>query len=123
MAMLNMEGEGIGDVRKWFRRQLVQMGAIEPTEQEAEEMAAAAQNVQPDPNAAFLQASAQEAQAKAIKAQADTQLAIAKAQQTKADTLATLAGIDQSDRRAAIETATAIQGIVGQQQPQPPVGM
>jgi hypothetical protein len=121
MAMMNMEGEGIKDVRSWFRKQLVQMGAVDPTDSEKEEMAAASQNAQPDPNAAFLQASAMEAQAKAIKAEADTGLAIAKAQQTKAQTLETLAGIDATSQRSAIETAKAIQGFV--QQPQPPSGM
>jgi hypothetical protein len=117
MAMMNMEGEGIGDVRKWFRKQLVQMGAMEPTDEEAEEMAAAAQNAPPDANAAFLEASAQEAQAKAIKAQADTEYALARAQESKATTLSTLAKIDQDDQKAAIETAKAINGFVQQAQP------
>ncbi len=39
MAMLNMEGEGIGDVRDFFRKKLLRMGVVKPTEQEAEQMA------------------------------------------------------------------------------------
>ena len=31
MAMMNMEGEGIGEVRDYFRKRLVMMGVIEPT--------------------------------------------------------------------------------------------
>jgi hypothetical protein len=32
MAMMNMEGEGIGDVRDYFRMRLVKMGVIKPTD-------------------------------------------------------------------------------------------
>jgi hypothetical protein len=119
-AMMNIEGEGLKDIREWFRRKLLEIGAVQPTDEEAEEMQAAAQNMPPDPNAQYLAAAADEAQAKAIKAQADTEYALARAQETKAKTLATLAGIDQGDQRAAIDTAKAIQGFV--QQPQPSGG-
>jgi len=67
MAMMNMEGEGIWEVRDFFRKRLVQMGVIKPTEEEAAEMALAMQNQQPDPNALYLQAAAAEAQAKAVR--------------------------------------------------------
>lgn len=118
-AMMNIEGEGLHDIRGYFRRRLLEIGAVKPTEEEAEEMAMAQENAQPDPNAAFLQASAVEAEAKAIKAQADTEYALARAQETKAKTLETLAGIGQAEQRGAIETAQAIQGFV---QPQPSGG-
>lgn len=95
MAMLNMEGEGISDVRDFFRKKLVRMGVVEPTEKEAEELMAIMQGQnQPDPNAIFLQASAEEAIAKAEKARAETVLTIAKAQETKAKTLETLANVE-----------------------------
>jgi hypothetical protein len=68
MAMMNMEGEGISEVRDFFRQKLIRMGVVQPTEAEAEEMMAAMQNQKPDPNAVFLQAAAEEATAKAAKA-------------------------------------------------------
>jgi hypothetical protein len=108
LAMMNIEGEGVSDVRAFFRKKLVQMGAVKPTEEEAQEMAAAMQNAQPDPQALYLQAAAQEAQARAMKAQADTQLAIAKSEETKAETVKTLASVNISAQDQAIKTAEAI---------------
>ena len=108
LAMMNIEGEGVSDVRAFFRKKLVQMGAVKPSEQEAQEMAAAMQNAQPDPQALYLQAAAQEAQARAMKAQADTQLAIAKSEETKAETVKTLASVNISAQDQAIKTAEAI---------------
>jgi hypothetical protein len=118
MAMMNMEGEGIGEVRDFFRQKLIRMGVVQPTDAEAEEMMAAMQNQQPDPNAVFLQAAAEEATAKAAKARADVVKTIADAelQQARvletgastdleqAKTLETLAGIEQSNERVANET-------------------
>jgi hypothetical protein len=112
MLMLNMEGEGLGDVREFFRKRMVMMGVMEPTEEEAEQMAAAAQNQQPDPQAVYLQAAAEEAMAKAQKAQADTVYTSAKAQETQAKTVETLARLDMDKQRQAVETAKDINEIV-----------
>jgi len=94
MAFQNMDGEGISDVRSYFRKQMVQAGVMKPNEEEAKELAAAAQNAQPDPNAQYMMAVTEEAQAKAEKARADTVLTMAKAQETEAKTIETLAGVD-----------------------------
>jgi hypothetical protein len=59
MAMMNMEGEGIGDVRDYYRNRLVKMGVIKPTEEEAAQMMAELQGQPEDPNAIFLQAAAE----------------------------------------------------------------
>ena len=118
MAMMNMEGEGISEVRDFFRQKLIRMGVVQPTDAETEEMMAAMQNQPPDPNAVFLQAAAEEATAKAAKARADVVKTIADAelQQARvletgastdleqAKTLETLAGIEQSNERVANET-------------------
>tara|TARA_R110000772_G_C13277716_1_gene436820 strand:- start:22 stop:1905 length:1884 start_codon:yes stop_codon:yes gene_type:complete len=118
MAMMNMEGEGISDVRKYFRQKLLKMGVIQPTEAEAEEMMTAMQNQPPDPNAVFLEAAAEEATAKAAKARADVVKTIADAelQQARvletgastdleqARTLETLAGIEQENMRVETES-------------------
>jgi hypothetical protein len=49
MAIMNMEGEGIGDIKEYFRKQLVQMGVLKPTEEEQQQMMEAQANVQPRP--------------------------------------------------------------------------
>lgn len=84
MAIMNMEGEGLQDIREFFRKKLVRMGAIAPTEEDKQAMAAEAQ--QPDPNAQYLQAAAESEMAKAAKARTDNVLTMAKAEETKAKT-------------------------------------
>lgn len=108
MLLMNMDGEGTSEMRDFFRKRLVQAGVVKPTDEEAQEMAAAMQNAQPDPQALYLQAAAQEAQARALKAQADTGLAVAKAEETKAKTVETLANVKISAQSQAIKTAEAI---------------
>ena len=114
MAMMNMEGEGISDVRDFFRKRLIRMGVIKPTEVEQQELVQELQQAQsqPDPQATYLQAAAQEATAKAGKAQADAQLTLAKTEETKAKTAETLANIDQSARSNVVDTAKKLQGIL-----------
>ena len=111
MAMQQLEGEGLGDLRRFFRRKLVEMGVMEPTEEEAAELAAAQQG-QSDPNALFLQAAAEEAIAKAAKARADTVATVADAELTRAKTLETMAKVDSTqvkDTLAVLDTLTAQQ--------------
>ena len=98
MAMLNMEGEGISDVREYFRKKLLAMGVLKPTEAEAQEMQAAAQNAQPDPQAEYLKAASEEAIARAAKAQADSILAVAKAEESRAKTTETLSKVSTTDQ-------------------------
>jgi hypothetical protein len=112
MAMMNMEGEGIGDVRDFFRKQLVRMGVVQPTEQEQEEMMVELQGQPEDPNKIFLQAAAEEAIAKAAKARADTVDTIADAEYKRAKTAETLANIDNEDQRLAVESARTISNMV-----------
>ena len=114
MAMMNMEGEGIGDVRDFFRKQLLRMGVVKPTEQEAEELMAEqqAQGQQQDPNAIFLQAAAEEAVAKAAQARASTIKTVADASLANAKTAETLANIENEDQRLAVESARTISNLV-----------
>tara|TARA_R110000824_G_scaffold359628_2_gene547219 strand:+ start:2132 stop:4240 length:2109 start_codon:yes stop_codon:yes gene_type:complete len=93
MALMNMEGEGIGDVRRYARKKLVAMGVIEPTADEEEEMKSAQENQQPDANAALLLASAEEATAKAEKVRAEIVKTLAEVEETGADTELTRAKI------------------------------
>jgi hypothetical protein len=116
LTMMNMEGEGISEANDYYRQQLVQMGVVKPTEDEAKELAEAAQNQPPDPNTTLANALAEEAQGKAQKSKADTVLSLAKAEETKAKTAETLAGIDREGRKEIIETVNALQE--GTAQPQ-----
>jgi hypothetical protein len=98
MAMLNMEGEGVEDVRDYFRKKLLRMGVVRPTDTEAQEMAVEAQNAQPDPQAQYLQAASEEAIARASKAQADSILAVARAEEARAKTTETLSKVSTTDQ-------------------------
>ena len=111
MAMMNMEGEGIDDVRTYFRKKLVQLGVMKPTEDEAQEMMAAMEGQQPDPNAIFLQAAAEEAVAKAAKARADTVETVASAELKRAQTMETLAKIDNDEQAATLQGIKAVKEI------------
>jgi hypothetical protein len=118
MAMMNMEGEGIGDVRDFFRKQLLRMGVVKPTEQEAEQLMAEqqAQGEQQDPNAIFLQAAAEEAVAKAAQARASTIKTVADAGLSRAKTAETLAktGVEQQNM-VLTEIEAAQQAVMGQE--------
>lgn len=103
MAMMNMEGEGISDVRDFFRKKLIRIGAVKPTDQEQEELIAEMQNQQPDANTKFLEASAKQADAMATKAEADTVLTLAKSKETEAKTMETLSSMDLNQRKQLVE--------------------
>jgi hypothetical protein len=121
MAMMNMDGEGIGEVRAYFRDKLIKMGVIQPTEQEGEKLLAEMQAAQqPDPQALYLQAAAMEAQAKAGQAQANTEYTLARAEETRAKTVEVLAGIQQKERTNVVKTAKALQETVATGMRQPP---
>ena len=94
--LMNIEGEGLADVREYSRKQLVQMGVAEPTEEEAAAMAQAAQ--QPDPNAQLLAAAAEEAVGKAVQARANAIKIGAETELTQAKTLETLAKTQELDQ-------------------------
>lgn len=108
MAFQNMEGEGISDVRSFFRNQMVKAGILKPTEEEAQALAAAMQSAQPDPQAQYLQAAAAEAMAKASKAQADVVKTVADSELVKAKTVETLARLEMDDQKAAIDAAKGV---------------
>jgi hypothetical protein len=111
MAMLNMEGEGIGEVREYFRRKLVMMGVVKPTEEEREQMEQAAQGQEPDPNSIFLQAAAEEAVAKAAKARADTVKTVADAELSRAKTVETLARAERENDIAELDALKSVKEI------------
>jgi hypothetical protein len=94
MIMMNMEGEGIGDVRDYFRKQLLRMGVVKPTEMEKQEMIVEMQNQTPSPENNYLIAAADKEATAAIKNRADTILIAAKADEQRAKALETLSKVD-----------------------------
>jgi hypothetical protein len=108
MAIMNMEGEGISDIKEYFRKQLVQLGVVKPTEEEQQQMMEAQANVQQDAQTTYLLAEAAKSQAQAIQAQANTEYTLARSEETKAKTAETISNIDIDQRKSAIETAEKI---------------
>jgi hypothetical protein len=109
MAMMNMEGEGLSDTNAYFRKKLLRMGVVKPTDDEAEELMQEMQGQPQDPNTMYLQAAAEEASAKAAKARADTVETIASAELKNAQTMQTLSKVENDDQTLAINSAKTIQ--------------
>jgi hypothetical protein len=110
MAMMNIEGEGLANVREYFRKKLVQIGVEQPTDEEAQAMAA--QAGKPDPNAEALLGMAEEAKAKATKARVDVIKSLSETEKIKADTekikaetIETLANVDMASTDQALTIA------------------
>jgi hypothetical protein len=130
MIMMNMEGEGIGDVREYFRKQLLRMGVVKPTEMEKQEMAAEMQNQAPSPEQTYIMAAADKETAAAVKARAETILIAAKADEQHAKALETLSKVDLNHLemvQRAVPSFIPQGGVQGSpasaapmQQPQPP---
>lgn len=122
MAIMNMDGEGIGDIKDFFRKKLVQLGVVKPTEEEQQALMEAmmAQGQQQDPQSMFLMAEAAKAQALAVKAQADTEYTLARTEETRAKTAETISNIDIDQRRSAVETAEKIGQAIASRNAVPP---
>lgn len=91
MAVMNTDGEGISQYQEYYRKRLVQLGVMEPNEDEKAAMEEDAQNAEPDPTAVAMMAQAQELEASALlktkqadKAVADTALSEARVVETMA---------------------------------------
>jgi len=113
MAIMNMEGEGIEPIRDYFRKKLVRIGVIEPTEADKAEMQAMAANQPQDPNAVFLQAAAEEAMAKASQARASVIKTVADAELTKAKTIETLGKVDSQAQDQVMQMVQTLGGSLG----------
>jgi hypothetical protein len=118
MAMMNMEGEGISDANAYFRKKLLRMGVLKPTDAEQEEMMAEMQGKPQDPNAVYLQAAAEEATAKAAKARADTVETVAAAELKRAQTMKTLSEVDMESQDHAMKMMETLMPPMQQEQPQ-----
>jgi len=115
MAMMNMEGEGISDVRDYFRKKLLRMGVLKPTELEQQELLQELQNQPPDPQAQYLEAASEQALAQATKNRTDTILTLAKAEEVRAKTAETLSKVSTLDQERIFGLADRIGQSVQQQ--------
>jgi hypothetical protein len=118
MAMMNMEGEGVSDANAYFRKKLLRMGVVKPTDDEAQELMAEMQGQPQDPNAMYLQAAAEEATAKAAQARANTVKTVADAELSRAKTIETLSNVDMDSQDHALKLAEQI-GVQQQATTQP----
>ena len=82
MSMMNLEGEGMKEIREFFRKKLVRIGAMEPTQEDLEE--AAQQPNEPSPQDQYALSEAERAEAEAAKMRAQTVETIANAELKKA---------------------------------------
>lgn len=123
MILKNLDGEGISELQDWVRRRLVQGGVVKPTDEEAQEMEAAAQNQQPDANTVFLQNAAQKEAALAGKAMAETDQVYANIDKIISEAVKNYAGVqnDRIDQILSILQQTGQPG-AAQAQPQQPTG-
>ncbi len=112
LAMMNMEGEGISDVRDYYRDQLLRAGVVKPTEDEAQELAQEQANAQPDAQTQAVLAFAEESQAKAAKARADTVETIESASLKRAQTAKTYADIQGNVNSQFLASIDTLQGIL-----------
>ncbi len=94
MAMMNMEGEGISDVRSYFRKKLLRMGVVDPTEAESKELAEEQQNAEPSANDKYLEAAAEKELAEASEKQANVVLKQAQTDKTRAEAMETVIDTD-----------------------------
>lgn len=110
-AMMNSEAEGMADLHKWFRKQLVKMSVIEPTPAEAQQMAAEAKNAQPSPSDQYLLAETEKSKADTQKSVADISLLSARTEKTKVDSLVALAKIGADKEKAALDQMKTLSDI------------
>jgi hypothetical protein len=120
MVMMNLEGEGMDDIRAWARSKLVRMGIVTPSEEEQKQMAEAAANAQPDPQSQYLLAAAEQAQAAAEQSRAKTVQTIADADLKRAQTAKTLAETEGEHNSQQIASAQALQQILASSVAPPP---
>ena len=118
MVMMNMEGEGISEVRDFYRKKLLNMGALKPTEEEAAEMAKEAESKEPTAEEKAYEGMAAEAQAKAVKTKSEVVKVMTSAELDRAKTAETLSKVDLAQRNAVAAALDREEEIKKQQEAQ-----
>lgn len=112
MIMMNMEGEGVSDVRDYFRMKLVKMGVVKPTDEETKVLEAVREQTPPDPQAQLMNSMAANEEAKATKAKADTIKIVADTKKIEAETAETLANLSIDGQTHALNVAKQLSSAV-----------
>ena len=112
LLMLNIEGEGMGDVNEHFRRKMVRAGVVKPTEDEERQMAEEQANQQPDPQAQYLLAAAEQASADAATKRAKTVETIASADLKRAQTAKTYAEAEGEANTQQLASTMALRDLL-----------
>ena len=115
MAMMNMEGDGITETRDYFRKKLVTMGVLEPTEEEAQTLAAEEEASEPTAEEKALEGMAAEAQAKAVKTQAEVGEVQSKILLNQAKTAETYSTVNIAQRNKVVAELEREEAIKQQQ--------
>ena len=115
----NLDGEGLTELQDWVRQRQVQAGIVKPTAEEAQQMAEAAKNQQPDANTVYLQNAAAKEQALAQKALADTDQVYANIDKIISETVKNYSAVqnERIDQILAILQQTGPNNPAEQQQP------
>ena len=124
LALMNMEGEGLGDTRDYFRHKLVRMGVVKPTKEEQAELAQEQAGRAPDPQSQYLLAAANQAESEAVLGRAKTLDTLASADLRHAQAQKALAEAEGVPITSAIEAArelregwTQVPGAAGRPSP------
>lgn len=109
--MMNIEAEGAQDLRQYFRMKLVRMGALQPTQEEAQMLEQEAQQraQQPDMQQIMTNTAMAQAQAQIDKSNADSLLALARSKEAEARAVTALAKVDNETRRQAFDMARELE--------------
>jgi hypothetical protein len=116
-TIANLEGEGLDDLRKWARQKGIRAGLIKPTDEEAQQLAEEQANAQPDPQAEYLRAAAEQAQADAVQSRAKVVDTVASAELKRANTAKVLAetmGAHQEQQLASLNALQQVLSLPGQ---------
>ena len=97
MILMNMQGEGLGDIREYFRKKLVALGVVPPNEEERQAMEEAAANEPPNAEQEYLLAEAVKARAEAENKQADTVKKQAETEKIDAETIEILGKVGMEE--------------------------
>lgn len=109
VAINNMEGQGLSDVREWSRKKLVSLGVSQPSKEEQDALDAATQQPQqPDPQSQLAMSLAKKSEAEAELTTAKIGTELAKGELTQAQTASELAGIPIKQRESLLKTQTRI---------------
>jgi hypothetical protein len=112
-AVANQDGEGMGDLQKFYRRKGIELGLIEPDEEEAlalQKAAEAAGQQPPDPQANALNAQAESFKSEALKNTAQAQKTVDESELTKAKTLETMVKANAAAEKPMLERLRAFGG-------------